>query len=134
MYQSIALQEDYMHTIHETVIFTCEIAMQKNCRNCCVIITLDTTPNHLEIKVKVVPFLSRSTLIALTPINCLILILKKTREARSRGAQGTIGKFPSYPSPRALTSPPRFSRSVLSCVEVIETLRFEDEDDYEYEI
>ena len=104
-----------MHTIHETVIFTCEVAVQKNCRNCCVIITLDTTLNHLEIKVKVVPFLSRSTLIALTPINCLLLILKKTREARSRGAQGTIGKFPSYPSPRALTSPPLLAFSSQLC-------------------
>ena len=45
-----------MHTIHETVIFTCGIAIHKSCRNCCVIITLYTTPNHLKIKARVVAY------------------------------------------------------------------------------
>jgi len=51
VYQNVALSEVCMHTILEIVTFTCEIVVQKNFRNCYVIIMWHTTLNRLRVKV-----------------------------------------------------------------------------------
>jgi len=57
VYQNVALSEVCMHTILEIVTFTCEIVVQKNFRNCYVIIMWHTTLNRL--RVKVMPLMMR---------------------------------------------------------------------------